>query len=58
MVLMVQYQVRNSSRPALGQTETQKSPRWVKEGTKDIPTTLAAVGTVAVLAIAGALLLK
>jgi len=51
------YRILNLRRTKLGQTPESK-PRWIQEGTRDIPTTLAAVGTVAAIAVAGALLLK
>lgn len=53
----VRYRVLNLKRMKLGQMSVDK-PRWIQEGTRDIPVTLAAVGTVAAIAVAGALLLK
>jgi hypothetical protein len=67
IMVMLRYRVTNVHRHDLGQAEAappaapatpKVKPRWVNEGSKDLLPTLAAVGTVAAIAIAGIAFLK
>lgn len=52
------YRLVNIRKVKLAQATPETTPRWIQEGTRDVPVTLAAVGTVAALAIFGALVLR